>query len=74
MFIRIVGEDYGVFASQCEATMTVGELIQELSKYEANLPIYLYDDDPGETHYHSITKDGIQESYLLKQANNNTTK
>ena len=66
MFLRIVGQDYGVFASQCEQTMTVSELIQMLSQYNDDLPVYLYDDDPEANHYHSITKSSIQESYLLK--------
>lgn len=67
MFLRIVGKDYGIFASQCEHTMTVAELIQALSQYEADLPIYLYDDDPEASHYHSITKQSIEESYLLQR-------
>lgn len=68
MFLRIVGQDYGIFASQCERTMTVAELIQALSQYDDNLPIYLYDDDPEACHYHSITKISIQESYLLNKS------
>ena len=68
MFLRIVGKDYGIFASQCERTMTVAELIQALSQYEPDLPIYLYDDDPGANHYHSIS---IEESYLLKRRGGN---
>lgn len=47
----------GYHPNQCSETLTVGELIEELSNYDENLPVY-FNNDNGYT-YGSIARDDI---------------
>lgn len=56
----IEGRRNGYAPTQCGATLTVGELIDLLSDYDEDLPVYLNNDN-GYT-FGSITGDSFEES------------
>lgn len=56
----IEGRRTGYAPNQCGVTLTVGELIDILSGYDEELPIYLNNDN-GYT-FGSITEDSFEES------------
>ncbi len=56
----IEGRRNGYSPNQCGTTLTVGELIDILSGYDEELPIYLNNDN-GYT-FGSITEDSFEES------------
>ena len=61
MMLFIEGRRNGYTPKQCEETMTVGELIEKLSEYHSDMPVYLNNDN-GYT-YGSITYSSFEESY-----------
>ena len=61
MKLFIEGRRDGYTPKQCEATMTVGELIEKLSEYDEDTLVYLNNDN-GYT-YGSITNSSFEESY-----------
>lgn len=56
----IEGGRNGFAPSQCGSTLTVGELIDILTEYDEDMPVYINNDN-GYT-FGSITKDSIEES------------
>lgn len=57
IIIEVEREGYSI--DQCYRTMTVGELIETLSQFEENLPIY-FSHDGGYT-YGSLRSENIEE-------------
>ena len=60
--VFIEGRRDGYTPSQCYATLTVRELIEELEEYDEDMPVYLINDN-GYT-YGSIDSSSIEERFI----------
>ena len=60
-YLKICGIRDGYSPSQCDYTMTVGELISHLENFDSDLPVYLNNDN-GYT-YGYVSEDTVYPAY-----------
>jgi hypothetical protein len=70
----IDGRRNGYSPKQCGETMTVGELIEELQKYDESMPVYLKNDEGYKELHYNRGKFSSSATLALNFANSNFSK